>query len=160
MSPFLGAAGIGVADMQKSIHFYTSILQLGLQPTQTFDVASFTETVLNFPRGSKPTGSPIILMQYKNASIPKNQQGKLVFYVEDVDAVMQRCKAYGSEVFLEPGQSGVEWAKSIGMVRDPDGFLVEFIPMTALSKSGNSGKEMDSKIWRLFEALAAVYALC
>src|SRR4051794_12659662 len=72
MPPMLGATGIGVSDMKKSVDFYTNVLQLGLQPTQTFDVAAFTETVLAFPKGTKNAGSQIILMQYKDGVIPRN----------------------------------------------------------------------------------------
>jgi len=134
----LGGIGIGVANMDRSVKFYRDTLQLGLVPTQFFDVDSFTETVMAFPKGAKPTGSPIILMEYKNAPAPKNQQGKLVFYVENVKAVMDRCKGYGCDVFLDLG-AGNGWTKDIGMVRDPDGFLVEFIPLQALRSSANWG---------------------
>jgi len=80
-------------------------------------------------------------MQYKNAAPPKNQQGKFVFYVDDVGECMKRCREYGSQVFLEPGKAEEEWARGIGMVRDPDGFLVEFIPTNALRKSEGWGSK-------------------
>jgi len=128
--------------MEKSIAFYKDILQIGLAPTQTFDVAAFKETILGFPRGSRPTGSQIILMEYKDGKIPQRQQGKLVFYVEDVKAVLDRCKAYGSEVYLDLG-AGEDWVKNIAMVRDPDGFLVEFLPMTALRQSSSWGEKAN-----------------
>ena len=141
----LGATGIGVSDMKKSVDFYTNVLQLGLQPTQTFDVAAFTETVLAFPKGTKNAGSQIILMQYKDGVIPRNQQGKLVFYVDSVKELMDRCKAYGCEVFLDHG-IGEGWTKEIGMVRDPDGFIVEFLPTKflkiTLGSSGNDSSKM------------------
>ena len=143
MPPMLGAFGIGVANMDRSVKFYRDTLQIGLTPTTFFDVDSFTETIMTFPKGAKPTGSQIILMEYKNAPAPKNQQGKFVFYVEDVKAVMDRCKAYGCEVFLDLG-AGTGWTKDIGMVRDPDGFLVEFLPLKALRSSANWGDKVDS----------------
>jgi len=138
MPPMLGAAGIGVSDMKRSVDFYTNVLNLGLKPTQYFDVESYIETILAFPRGAKPTGSPIILMQYKNTSKPKNQQGKLVFYVEDVAEVLNRCKKYGSEVYKDLG-NGEGWVKDIAMVRDPDGFVLEFMPLKLLKASASFG---------------------
>ncbi|KAF2673439.1 Glyoxalase/Bleomycin resistance protein/Dihydroxybiphenyl dioxygenase [Microthyrium microscopicum] len=143
MPTMLGATGIGVSDMKRSVHFYTDVLQLGLQPTQTFDVATFTETVLAFPKASKAAGSQIILMQYKDGKVPKNQQGKFVFYVDDVKGAMDRCKAYGSKIFLDLG-AGEGWVKEIGMARDPDGFIVEFLPMKMLKQT--LGTSVTSKI--------------
>jgi catechol 2,3-dioxygenase-like lactoylglutathione lyase family enzyme len=146
MPPMLGATGIGVSNMERSVAFYRDTLGIGLKQNQFFDVEHFTETIMGFPRGPKPTGSPIILMQYKDGTVPKNQQGKLVFYVEDVKAVMDRCKAYGCEVFLDLG-AGQGWTKDIGLVRDPDGFLLEFLPLTTLKSSANWGdKAKGAKI--------------
>src|ERR1700750_1099275 len=118
MPPMLGAADIVVSDMKRSVDFYTNVLNIGLKPTQYFDVEAYTETILAFPRGPRPTGSPIILMQYKNEGKPQKQQGKLVFYVEDVAEVLDRCKKYGSEVYLDLG-AGADWVKDIAMIRDP-----------------------------------------
>lgn len=130
--PFLGAVGIGVSSIEASLKFYRDVLQIGLGPTQTFDVDSFKEVVLAFPRGSKPTGSQILLMEYKGGvPRPRNQQGKLVFYVEDVEEVLDRCKAFGSEVFWDLGK-GKDWTRELAMVRDPDGFLVELMPLKFL----------------------------
>jgi lactoylglutathione lyase len=146
MPPMLGAVGIGVSNLERSVKFYINTLGLGLKQRQFFDVEHFSEIIIGFNPGSKPTGSPIILMQYKDGKVPKNQQGKLVFYVEDVKAVMDRCKEYGCEVFLDLG-AGTGWTKEIGMVRDPDGFLLEFLPLTTLKSSANWGdKAKGAKI--------------
>jgi catechol 2,3-dioxygenase-like lactoylglutathione lyase family enzyme len=140
MAPFLGATGIGVSNMERSVSFYRDTLKIGLAPTQTFDVEAFTETVMGFPKGSKPIGSQIILMQYKDGKIPRDQQGKLVFYVEDVKAVVDRCKAAGCRIFLDLG-AGKDWVKNIAMVRDPDGFVLEFLPLSLLRSSGSLGQK-------------------
>jgi uncharacterized glyoxalase superfamily protein PhnB len=134
----LGAVGIGVSNMARSVAFYKD--QLGMKSLQYFDVEAFSETVMGWTH--KGAGSQIILMQYKNAAPPRNQQGKLVFYIEDVPAMMEKLKAYGCQVYLEPGQAEQAWAKQIGMVRDPDGFVLEFIPLSMLAKSGDFGSKL------------------
>jgi lactoylglutathione lyase len=136
----LGAIGLGVSNLEKSVEFYTKVLSLGLEPTQFFDVEHYRETVIAFPRGPKPTGSSIILMEYKNGHKPVKQQGKLVFYVDDVSAVINRCKRYGCEVFLDLG-AGEGWVKDIGMIRDPDGFILEFMPLAMLKASASLGEK-------------------
>jgi len=140
MPPSLGATGIGVSNLKESLHFYTKILDIGFKPTQHFDVEAYYETIIALPKGSRPVGSPIILMQYKNAPPPKNQQGKLVFYVEDVKEVLDRCKKYGSEIYLDLG-AGADWVKDIAMVRDPDGFVLEFMPLKMLKQSASIGEK-------------------
>jgi predicted enzyme related to lactoylglutathione lyase len=92
-------------------------------------VAQFTETVMTYPH--KQAGPPILLMQYKNTAPPKNQLGKLVFYVEDVRAMREKLVNYGCEVFLELGE-GEGWVSKIFMCRDPDGFVLEFMPLSML----------------------------
>jgi len=138
MPAYLGATGIGVGDLERSKKFYIDILGLGLEVTQTFDVPAFKEIILGFPKGQKPAGSAIILMEYKNTPPPKNQLGKLVFYVDDVKAVYDRCIEYGSETFKALGD-GEGWIKHIAMIRDPDGFVVEFLPSKLANPTGKLG---------------------
>jgi lactoylglutathione lyase len=139
MKPFLGATGVGVSNLDRSVDFYTNILGLGLVQTQIFDVEAYKEALLSFPPKSKPSGSPILLMQYKGVAPPKNQQGKFVFYVEDVKPVLDRCKQYGSFVYKDLGD-GEGIVQQIAMVHDPDGFVVEFIPFSLLRASWGDDK--------------------
>jgi predicted enzyme related to lactoylglutathione lyase len=143
MPSTLGAVGIGVSNMQKSVQFYTSML--GMKPTQTFDVAAFTETVLAFPH--KRAGSQIILMEYKDkARNVKEESGKLVFYVEDVAEIRRKMVQYGCEVVHELG-TGEGWVKQIFMGKDPDGRVLEFMPLSLLKGSSSLGaKASGSKL--------------
>lgn len=133
--PNLGAVGIGVSSMSNSLAFYTTIL--GLTLTSTVDVAPWHEKVLSFPNSPSPS---VVLMYYKSGKSPRNQTGKLVFYVDDVEAMMRKLrvegKAYGAKVVMDSftgegmggGAAGFE---AIGMVKDPDGFVLEFLPRGA-----------------------------
>jgi catechol 2,3-dioxygenase-like lactoylglutathione lyase family enzyme len=135
MPTVLAAIGLGVSNLQRSIDFYTKTLAIGLQVTETFDAPDFIETMLAFPKekGSKAIGVEIALMQYKNDAdnsvVPKRQrQGKLMFYVDDVQDLMERCKKAGVEVYSDYGD-GDGVMEHLGIVRDPDEYLVEFLPM-------------------------------
>lgn len=70
-------------------------------------------------------------MEYKNTPPPKNQLGKLVFHIEDVKAMRDKLVEYGCEIFLELGE-GEGWSSNIFMCRDPDGFVLEFVPLSLL----------------------------
>jgi predicted enzyme related to lactoylglutathione lyase len=138
MPATLGAVGIGVSDMAKSVSFYERIL--GYKPTQTFDVEQFTETVMAFPHGKG--GSQIILMQYKNRSEGvQNPPGKLVWYVEDVKEVIDKCKAEGLQITLDLGQ-GEGWVGKIAIALGLDGEVLEFMPLSLLKGSGTLGNKI------------------
>ncbi|KAK3077781.1 hypothetical protein LTS18_009326 [Coniosporium uncinatum] len=136
--PHLGAVGIGVSSMEQSLAFYTTVL--GLAVTSTVDVAPWYEKVLSWPNDSSG-GPSIVLMYYKSGKSPRNQTGKLVFYVDDVKATMQKLrtegKRYGVKVVMDSftGEgmgTGAAGFEAIGMVKDPDGFVLEFLPRGAL----------------------------
>jgi catechol 2,3-dioxygenase-like lactoylglutathione lyase family enzyme len=130
----LGGVGLAVSDMATSVAFYRDIL--GYVPTQTFDVQDFTETILAFPHATSAAnsltgGSQLILMQYKKKPAPKRQIGKLVWYVEEpkIKEIADKCeKKYGLKAYKKLGV-GEGWIKDIHMVYDPDGFLIEFLPL-------------------------------
>jgi catechol 2,3-dioxygenase-like lactoylglutathione lyase family enzyme len=142
MPTVLAAIGLGVSNLQRSIDFYTKTLNIGLQATETFDAPDFTETMLALPKekGSKAMGVEIALMQYKDTDssvIPKQRQGKIMFYVDDVEDVMERCKKAEVEVYSDYGE-GDGVMEHLGIVRDPDGYLVEFLPMVFLMAAQGS----------------------
>jgi len=80
-------------------------------------------------------------MEYKNTPPPKNQLGKIVFYVDDVKEVRDKLVKFGCETFLELGK-GDGWASGIFMCRDPDGFVLEFMPMALLKGAGDLGSKL------------------
>lgn len=49
--------------------------------------------------------------------------------------------AYGCPVFLELGEAK-GWASGIFMCRDPDGFVLEFMPSSMLKGSGDLGSKL------------------
>jgi catechol 2,3-dioxygenase-like lactoylglutathione lyase family enzyme len=131
MDTKLGAVGVGVSDLERSVHFYTKVLDIGLVAVQTFDAVEYKEVVLVLLKGQKVVGPAVLLMQYKNGQKPVKQQGKFVFYVDKVKPALDRAKAYGSEIHLDLG-TGEGVIKEIAMVRDPDGYIVEFFPYSAI----------------------------
>lgn len=134
-----------MTDMAASIKFFVDTLNIGLKAVQTFDVEMYYETVLAFPPGTKNAGSAIILMQYKNPKLPKpiNQQGKMIFYVDDVKAVLARCKEAGCEIFLDLG-AAKDWP-DMCMIYSPDKYIVELMPKNWASKAKKMGDKPKEK---------------
>ncbi|KAF2405560.1 Glyoxalase/Bleomycin resistance protein/Dihydroxybiphenyl dioxygenase [Trichodelitschia bisporula] len=130
-TPVLGAVGIAVASIPNSVKFYTEVL--GLKPTgQTYNTPQFDEVVLSLPYPN--AGSAIVLMQWKTPKNTTNIPVKLAFYVPDVKAQIEKIRAAGKEIVLEPGSGKIGGVTlPTAMARDVDGYLLEFNPLSLLT---------------------------
>ena len=117
---YLMAVGIGVADLARSADLYQRVL--GMKQTQTFNLDHMDEIILEHEGRTA-----VVLMHWKDGSNPsyRDLPVKLVFYVSDPKAVMDRIRAAGGVVTREPeplGDFGV-----VGLAKDPDGYVVELL---------------------------------
>ena len=121
MADYLGATGISVADLPRAVDFYTRVL--GMTVKQTFKLPTMYEAVMGFTRGSA-----IVLMQYTDGVARDHAAfaGKLVFYFDDVKAVVERIRAEGLEIVREPAKSDFG-AALIAFAKDRDGYLLELL---------------------------------
>jgi lactoylglutathione lyase len=123
---FLGAVGIGVSDMDRSVDFYTRVV--GMSVTQTFKIDYMDEVVLAFEGRTA-----VVLMHYTDGSARnyKDNPVKLVFYVTDPKAVTERIRADGMEITREPAPIDTLGGTVIALAKDPDGYTVELIQAPA-----------------------------
>jgi len=125
----LGAVGIDVSSIEKSAAFYTS--SLGLNQTGAIDAGSFREAIFKLPGTN--TGSALVLVQYKTPKAIVNPPTKLVFYVDDVKATIEKMRKVGAKITAEPGSLKMKnTVMPTALARDPDGYLVEVNPMSSL----------------------------
>lgn len=122
----LAAAGIVVADLDRSAEFYAAVM--GMRETQRFDVPAMhlQEVIMAFP-GSP--GAALVLMRYTDEAERAYVDigGKLVFSVDDPAAVVERARAAGGQVLREAEPSpgfGV-----VGFVTDLDGYALEVLAL-------------------------------
>lgn len=128
--PVLGAVGIAVANLNTSLDFYTNVLPF-VYKGQEYKLPMFDEKVVQLPHPG--SGSAVVLMQWKPPRNTTNIPVKLAFYVEDVQGIIEKIRAYGTEILLEPGKGMIgDVAIPTGMARDPDGYILEFNPLSAL----------------------------
>ncbi|MGE3692025.1 MAG: VOC family protein [Novosphingobium sp.] len=128
-------AKITVSDLEKSYDFYTRLVglkrvaipQIGdLPPPKNDPERRFIEVALNF--SGSFADAFFDLVQAKGDS-PTPETARLTVIgvkVPDASAVVRRVREAGYEVLrdapqVRPGEM------SIGMVRDPDGYLVEIV---------------------------------
>jgi predicted enzyme related to lactoylglutathione lyase len=127
---FLTAVGIGVADLKRSVDFYTRVL--GMQQTQTFSLPEMEEVVV-----AHEGRSAVVPMHYTDGSTRNYRDNpvKLVFYVTDAQARTDAVRAEGLEVTREPAVVEGMGGAVIGMGKDPDGYVLEFIQLAAAPAS-------------------------
>lgn len=119
---YLGATGIGVSDLTRSVDFYTRVL--GMTQTQTFKLDYMDEVVVGFEGRTA-----VVLMHYTDGS-ERNYTDlpiKLVFYVTDPQAVSDRIKAEGLTIIREPAPIATLGGAIVGLAKDPDGYTIELL---------------------------------
>ena len=118
----LGAVGIGVSDLARSVDFYSRVL--GMTQTQTFELDYMDEVVLAYEGRSA-----VVLMHYTDGK-PHNYKDlpvKLVLYVTDPKAVAEAIRADGLEITREPAPIESLGGAMVGLAKDPDGYVIELL---------------------------------
>lgn len=117
----LGAVGIGVSDMARSVDFYTRVL--GMEQLHAFSLPDMEEVVLGFPGSAS-----VALMHYTDGSRPHYADNpvKLAFYVPDQAALVEAIRAEGLEILREP-ESFPALKLTVALAKDPDGYTVELL---------------------------------
>jgi lactoylglutathione lyase len=119
----LGAAGIGVSNLERSVDFYTRVF--GMRSLFTLHLPDMDEVILGF----KDQQAGLVLMQHKDPAGHDYAAtgGKLVFYVADPSAVAAAVRDDGLDVVREPTPVPELGDAIVGFVRDPDGHLLELL---------------------------------
>jgi len=118
----LGAVGIGVSDLARSEDFYTRVL--GMKVQQRIDLPHIKEVVV-----AHEGRTAVVLMHWLDGSA-RNYVGnavKLVFFVPDAKALMQKIREAGMPIQREAEVMPEFNNMIIGLGEDPDGYVIELI---------------------------------
>lgn len=123
---FLTAVGIGVSDLARSADFYSRVL--GMKQTGVFKIDYMDEIML-----AHEGRSAVVLMHYTDGSARNYADNpvKLVFYVTDAAAGIERIRAEGLAVIHEPTPNASLGGAVVGLAKDPDGYVIELIQRPA-----------------------------
>ena len=119
----LSAVGIGVKNLKTSETFYQDIL--GMQTLRTYELGYINEIVLGY---ETTKSAALVLMNWPDQK--RRYDGtdvKLVFYVKDPGAVIERIRDYGFEILREASPIEALNGRIVGLARDPDNYFVEVI---------------------------------
>jgi lactoylglutathione lyase len=122
--PRLGNVGIGVKDLAASKAFYADVL--GMQELRRYELGYIEEIVMGYPGDP---GTSIVLMHWPNDASRRydGNDMKLVFYVDDPKAVIERIRSRGLKIDREATPIEVLNGRIVGMGRDPDGYVIEVL---------------------------------
>jgi lactoylglutathione lyase len=120
MASWLGQYCINVTDLDRSVAFYEA---LGLTCTSRTEIPDAFEAIVERPGG----GGKLQLAQQKEKPFQLgNAFWKLYVNTHDVAATFAAATSAGATVESEPEKMD-RWPVTVGFVRDPDGYLVEFV---------------------------------
>jgi glyoxylase I family protein len=134
-NPILGDGGIHhvalrVKDFEKSIRFYSDLLGC-------VEKVRWNESPKRIALLDTGNGSYVELFENGTKSpTPEDAFWHIAFRVADADAALERCRAAGCEVYIEPktlanlGGRGIE--VRLAFCKGPDGELIEFFQSDGL----------------------------
>lgn len=139
MASIMNHVGLAVSDLARSRRFYEEVFGFAFKSEMTVpDAATGKLFALAPPLGVSVVylqldGWVLELLAYDDAGVtkprerPMNEPGltHLSISVDDVESACASAAALGGDVLSDRGFLGV-----VAMVRDPDGQLIEILPMT------------------------------
>ena len=123
--PLLSAVGIGVSDLDVSTKFYTEVM--GMKVLAKYDLSYIKEVVVGYPDAE----SYVVLMHWIDGSKRnyKDLPVKVVTRTKDPAALAAKIKAAGLTVTREPQPSAEVGGAIVGLAKDPDGYVLELLPL-------------------------------
>ena len=122
MTTSLGQYCLNVRDLDAAVAFYTA---LGLECTSRTEIPQAFEAIVENPAG----GSKLQLAQQKEPADPFDLGTafwKLYVNTHDIATTWEAAVGAGATVEAKPERLD-RWPVTVGFVRDPDGYLVEFV---------------------------------
>ena len=102
---------------------------MGMQKIRSYKLDYMDEEVLGYPDGE----SYIVLMHWTDGSARnyKDLPVKIVTRVKDPVALQEKIRAAGMEITREYAPSDQVGGSSVGLAKDPDGYVLEILPLRA-----------------------------
>lgn len=139
MSSIVNHVGLAVSDLPRSRRFYEEVLGFEFRNEITVPDAAVSHMfALEEPIGMRAAylvrdGWVLELMAFEKGSVtdlrerPFNERGltHISICVDDVEDTESKAAAYGGEVLADRSFKGM-----VSLIRDPDGQLLELLPMT------------------------------
>jgi predicted enzyme related to lactoylglutathione lyase len=152
-----------VADLPKSIEFYSNVLGTGLAdpgPVHGFGPNEMVAKMYNAPGKLVRTatlnipGSELVveLVDWQGIERPKLNArmydpgaAALILFVRDVDAALRAATMHGGSILTPAGKPVVTGKNRFVTVRDPDGFFIELLQFDPAPPSASKGNILTAR---------------
>lgn len=115
-----------VGDLQKSINFYTELLEMKLLRQSENQEYKYTLAFLGYGDETETTVLELTYNWDTSEYDLGNSYGHIAIETDDIYATCDKIKAMGGNITREPGP--VKGGKTvIAFVKDPDGYMIELI---------------------------------
>lgn len=115
-----------VADLDKSISFYTDILGMHLLRRKEFPEGRFTLAFLGYGDEKEHTALELTHNWDTHSYELGDAYGHIAIEVEDVYAACDAIKSKGGQVVREAGPMK-HGSTILAFVKDPDGYMIELL---------------------------------
>lgn len=115
-----------VGNLEKSIHFYSQLLEMKLLRKQDYPDGKFTLAFLGY--GDEATHTVLELTHNWDSEKYElgNAFGHLAIGVEDVYKACEKIRSQGGKITREPGP--MKHGKTVlAFIEDPDGYKIELL---------------------------------
>jgi lactoylglutathione lyase len=117
--------GLHVADLDRSVDFYTNVL--GLREVARYQFEGVTEVLVGFgEQGESPSIVLVDRANHPRPIDPGNGFDRVMLILDDVQGACDRVRAFGCDVAREPDAT-TEFPVVIAIARDPDGYGLELL---------------------------------
>lgn len=115
-----------VTDLEKSISFYTELLNMRLLRRKDFPEGKFTLAFLGYGEESDHTVLELTHNWDVSSYEMGNAYGHIAIEVDDVYVACDQIKSRGGQIIREPGPMK-HGTTILAFVEDPDGYKIELL---------------------------------
>ena len=115
-----------VTDLEKSLQFYTEVLNMRLLRRKDYPEGKFTLAFVGYADESEQAALELTHNWDTSEYELGNAYGHIALSAEDIYKTCEDIKAKGGEVVREPGPMK-HGSTEIAFVKDPDGYMIELI---------------------------------
>lgn len=115
-----------VTDLEKSLQFYTEVLNMRLLRRKDYPGGKFTLAFVGYADESEQAVLELTHNWETSEYDLGNAYGHIALSSDDIYQTCEEIKARGGEVVREPGPMK-HGTTEIAFVKDPDGYMIELI---------------------------------
>ena len=124
--PMLSFTKLCVADLARSVDFYTRVL--GMKQTAHYEFPDLHEVILKFTESLDEASLALMKWIPDREVVVGHEHGRLGIVTPDLDGLVERVRGAGFEV-TEESRDLSEQGIRVVFVADPDGYAIEIVEM-------------------------------